>query len=234
MKKVIALIPAKRYSRRLAGKNMRPLCRHPLSYYSVRAAQLSEHVDQVFVSSDSEQVLDFAKSLKAGVIKRPEALCMDDVPNFEVMRHAVDTIETQYKYTVDLLLLLQPTNPFRTPTMIDHAVRLIVDDPHADSLITVKTSKAIIGEKQAGYWNPQMDNLPHRLSHGRTYSVLQGNIFIFRPERTLKKGFFLGRNIIPFELDDDLIDIDIDTAKDFAMAECYLERNMKKFGFFFK
>lgn len=53
----LAIIPARKGSKRLPGKNIRPFCGKPLVQWSIEAAQASKSVDRVLVTSDDPEVL---------------------------------------------------------------------------------------------------------------------------------------------------------------------------------
>ena len=68
----IAVIPAKRFSRRVPKKNWRPFCGKPMLAYPIIAAQASGLFDQIVVSTeDGQSVGPLAKSLGARVVYRP-------------------------------------------------------------------------------------------------------------------------------------------------------------------
>jgi N-acylneuraminate cytidylyltransferase len=228
---VIALIPARASSKRVPMKNIQTICGKPLIFFSIKVAQLVAEINDVFVSTEDEEIARIGNSFGARVIPRPRFLSTDDVPNFRVMEHAVAWVEENYRYRVDLLILLQPTNPFRTPRMLKKALSLMAENPESDSLITVKKISRPLGQVVHNNWIPNA-NLPYRLSNSKLQYILTGNTFILRTQNTLKQGDFLGKRITPLILDQEWIDIDIDTPQDFWLAEALLHKNMEKFSFF--
>jgi CMP-N,N'-diacetyllegionaminic acid synthase len=114
---IVAVIPAKGHSARVPGKNLRKLGSRPLVAWTISAA-LESRVDEVYVSTDNEEVADLARSLGARVIDRPAELAVDGVEAAEVISHAMAGVEA------DTLVALLPTSPFRTGADIDAALEL--------------------------------------------------------------------------------------------------------------
>ncbi len=68
---VIAIIPARGESKRLPRKNIIDFCGKPLIVWSILQSLESTFVEEVYVSSDSEEILDVAEKNGALGIKRP-------------------------------------------------------------------------------------------------------------------------------------------------------------------
>lgn len=123
-RKVLALIPARGGSKRLPGKNVRPLQGAPLIAWSVRAALASGVVDRVVVSSDDPAAI--AAAVEAGAeapFVRPDRLATDEASTADVVLHALSALEETY----DILVLLQPTSPLRRADDIDAVVGRLVE-----------------------------------------------------------------------------------------------------------
>ena len=65
MKKVLAVIPARKGSKRIKNKNLLLLNGKPLIYYTIKAAKESKYIDDWLVSSDSDEIIKIAKFFKA-------------------------------------------------------------------------------------------------------------------------------------------------------------------------
>src|SRR5215204_3297922 len=87
---VIALIPARAGSKRVVGKNIRPLSGHPVIAYTVAAALQSEIFSAVLVSTDSVLYGDIARHYGAEVpFLRPSALAGDLSPDIEWVEYTL-------------------------------------------------------------------------------------------------------------------------------------------------
>ena len=103
--KVIAIIPAKGISTRLAGKNMRYLLGKTLLEHAIDYIKESTRITRFYVSTDDEIIAETGRSLKAEIIMRPTRLT-GDTPLVEVYRHAlagldIDQIEVMAGVQVD-------------------------------------------------------------------------------------------------------------------------------------
>jgi CMP-N-acetylneuraminic acid synthetase len=67
---------------------------------------------------------------------RPAALAADETPMLDVLVELIAALEKHDQYRPDILVLLQPTSPFRRAEHIDGAVDLLVSSG-ADSVVTV-------------------------------------------------------------------------------------------------
>ena len=89
------------------------------------------------VSTDDDQIARAARELGVDVpFLRPSTLGADDTPMLEVLIDLVATLQTREQYRPDVLVLLQPTSPFRRAEHIDEAVELLASSG-ADSVVTV-------------------------------------------------------------------------------------------------
>lgn len=113
---IVGLIVARQGSRRLPGKNMRPLCGKPLIAWTIEAAKASRLLTDIVCSSDDERVIDLCVELDVEVIVRPAELATDTATSESVILHALE------RYPADVVCLLQPTSPLRIAEDIDACV----------------------------------------------------------------------------------------------------------------
>ena len=123
--KVLCIIPARRDSKGIPGKNWKLLNNVPLVGYSIEVAKQSNDIDEICVSTNSEQVIEIAtKKYQLSVpFIRPEELSLDTTSSHDVLIHAIEHYESQGK-TYDAILLLQPTSPFRKVEFINECIEL--------------------------------------------------------------------------------------------------------------
>ncbi len=121
-KKILCIIPARRGSKRLPGKNIRPLNGKPLISYGIVAAKGSHYLDRVVVSTDDEAIAAIAKEYGADVpFMRPAELASDTATTLSVLQHAVAFLEEKGEI-FDLIVLVQPTMPGIQTADIDAAI----------------------------------------------------------------------------------------------------------------
>lgn len=118
---VIAIIPARKGSKRLPGKNMALLNGKPLLQYAIESARNPPAWPLIFsrivVTSDWDDCLDLARSLNVEAIRRPKELCSDDSHDFQFVNHVLG----QYP-GYNLFAILRPTSPFRTSATVERAL----------------------------------------------------------------------------------------------------------------
>jgi CMP-N,N'-diacetyllegionaminic acid synthase len=117
----VALIPTRGDSKRVPGKNIRPLAGIPLIAHAVKSALDSALFDHVLVSSDDTEILETAHRWGADVIRRPEQFATDKSLDIEWVTDALNAIDACKRYVN--FSILRPTSPFRTATTIQRAFR---------------------------------------------------------------------------------------------------------------
>ena len=131
------MIPARGGSKGIPRKNLALLAGRPLIAYTIEAARLSRSLSRTIVSTDDEEVAAIAKRIGADVQSvRPPPLALDHTPMIDVLVDALATLDRQEGYRPDVVVLLQPTSPFRREDHIDAAVDLLISSG-ADSVVTV-------------------------------------------------------------------------------------------------
>lgn len=121
--RVLALIPARAGSKRLPGKNIKPLHGKPLLAWTVEFACGVAELDDVLVSTDAESIAAVARQYGAQVPwLRPAELASDTASSVAVIQHALAAQAAAGKH-YQYLVLLQPTTPFRDEAMLREALR---------------------------------------------------------------------------------------------------------------
>ena len=139
LRQQLALIPARRESKGIPGKNWRPLAGYPLVLWSIVAARQAGL--DVYVVTDGEEIAHIATEAKAKVISEPPALSADDVGDLPVALHALwgilgaqtpigtrkRTWQRGSEWAHVAVAWLRPTSPFRPAGAIRSALRLLTD-----------------------------------------------------------------------------------------------------------
>jgi N-acylneuraminate cytidylyltransferase len=138
---IVALVPARAGSKRVADKNILPLAGHPLIAYTIAAALQSEVFSAVIVSTDSARYSDIAKYYGAEVPHlRPTEFAGDLSPDIEWVEYTLSRLrENDREY--DCFGILRPTSPFRLPETIQRAWRAFKEEEGVDSLRAVEKCK---------------------------------------------------------------------------------------------
>lgn len=130
--KRIAIIPARRGSKGVPGKNKMPIDGKPLIEYSIEVAIDSNAFTDVIVSSNDDEILNIASRYNTiSIHKRSESLSSDQSLIVDTILEIVDQKEA------DAVMLLQPTAPIRTVDNIREAISLLESNPEAGSVVSV-------------------------------------------------------------------------------------------------
>ncbi len=228
MQKVFALLPARGGSKGILQKNIAPLLDQPLIAYSIQAAQASGVIDDIYVSSDDDQILSVAHYYQAERLKRDPHLARDDSPTDPVIAEFIHRVKPAAK---DIIVLLQPTSPLRTGEHIREALAEFNDFPTCHSLISVyeisnKFMKAYVGGGE--FWHPlagEHTSYTRRQDLPSLY-MPNGAIYIFKVDDFLREEKIPRTHIIPYLMSDD-DSLDIDTPDDLAIAAQRLRERLE-------
>ena len=115
-KKVVAIILARGGSKGIPKKNVLNFAGHPLVAWSILQAKNTVNIDEVYVSSDSEEILKIADNYGAKTIKRPEEFATDSAKSEVAIIHALNFINDEFliviMLTYNLILVLLQTLQF--------------------------------------------------------------------------------------------------------------------------
>jgi N-acylneuraminate cytidylyltransferase/CMP-N,N'-diacetyllegionaminic acid synthase len=137
MIKVLTVVPAREGSKGLPGKNIIELIDKPLIAWTIQQGLASKYVNEVIVSTDSEEIADIAKLYGARVpFLRPSHLAQDTSSTKDVIIHLIDELEKIGEF-YDYILLLEPTSPLRETSDIDLAFEALLKTRGAKSIVGV-------------------------------------------------------------------------------------------------
>ena len=141
-KKILAIIPARGGSKGLPGKNIKPLCGKPLIGWTIEQAQSSKYIDEIFVSTDSNEIAAVAEDFGIKVpFLRPAELATDTSPSSAFVLHTIGYYRNKGQ-EFDYILLLEPTSPLRDITDINIAIEQLLNHDTAKSIVGVSKVEA--------------------------------------------------------------------------------------------
>jgi CMP-N,N'-diacetyllegionaminic acid synthase len=229
---VLTVIPARAGSKGVPRKNLKTLGGRPLVVWSVEAALASKKTGAIIVSSDSSEILQVAcVSPTVRGLKRPDELAQDATPIFPVYRHAIEAHEKKTGRTVDYVVGLEPTTPFRSPQDIDACVTKAIE-LGADAVITVKLSAENpyfvlveprsddprwVEQSKKGAFTRRQDAPPVYTVNGAVYVFTRAALFGIE---NLYQAARLAVVEMPWERS-----VDIDSPSDFEFAEFVASRH---------
>ncbi|WP_394368154.1 acylneuraminate cytidylyltransferase family protein, partial [Flavobacterium chungangense] len=119
--KTIAIIPARGGSKRLPQKNIKIFGEIPLLAHSILYAQANNDiVDEIYVSTDDEEIKRVAIQFGAKIVNRPQSLSGDLEPTISALKNVLEQIDDK----VENVILLQATNPLRPVNLLKEAFEI--------------------------------------------------------------------------------------------------------------
>lgn len=224
IKSVLAIIPARGGSKRLPGKNIKLLGGVPLIGWTIKAALSSECFVDVLVSTDDPAIAEVSKQQGASVPwLRPVELATDFTPSIDVVLHALDAWE-QANGSVDAVVLLQPTSPFRTMASIRSAVEQFLSADGLHPVVSVSpaaTHPAWCFRMTENGIEPFLgwDKLNGRSQDLEPAWALNGAIYVMGSQSIREKRSFLIKNTKFIVMEESSETIDIDTIEEFYLCE---------------
>tara|TARA_B100000700_G_scaffold331754_1_gene468010 strand:- start:7771 stop:8433 length:663 start_codon:yes stop_codon:yes gene_type:complete len=212
--KIVAVIPARGGSKGIPKKNLATLNGKPLLYYSVTACIKSQVIDETWVSSDDDEILNYAKSLGAKGLKRPSSICSDESSSESALLHFADCVG------FDTLVFVQATSPLITCDIVANAVTHYKQDTGLDSLVS--------GHIDHGFWwangKPLFDplNRPTRQQQGDLYKE-SGMFYITSRSALLESGCRYSGNAKIYPIDK-MSSLEVDTEEDLRLIELIMTR----------
>lgn len=127
--RVLAIVPARSGSKGLPDKNLHQLGEHSLLAWAARCAAGLPWLDERLLSTDSERYAAEGRrfGLRAPFL-RPSDLATDDSPVLATVRHALRFCEEESGRELDVVLLLEPSSPFRRLRDVEAVVRAVAGD----------------------------------------------------------------------------------------------------------
>jgi len=138
-KLVCALMIGRAGSTGFPGKNIYPLLGRPMAAYPLLAATKADLVDRVFVSTDSLEIMEIARTYGAELIDRPPELATNAALGEDVFKHGyheINRVLSAEGKQVEQMVLLFANAPTVSADMIDEAVRILRKKPDFDSVVS--------------------------------------------------------------------------------------------------
>ena len=232
---VLAVVPARGGSKGIKLKNLREVGGRPLVSRAGDVAAAVSEIDRAVVSTDHDEIARIAEDAGlAAPFRRPDAISGDRIGDFDVLIQALQFMETYDDRRYDIVVMLQPTSPLRTPEMVAGTIRMLVEG-NWDSVWTVSETDSknhplkqlTINGGAMDYYDPggakiiarqQLMPVYHR--NGIAYAITRECLL----EQHSIKGRKAGAYVVAGE------HVSIDTEWDLELVEFILAREATKFG----
>lgn len=230
--RVLALIPARGGSKGVPRKNIRMVGGRPLIEYTIETVLATRHLfHRVVVTTDDLEIAEISRRAGAEVpFIRPAELATDTARSIEVVQHATRFVEEQDGVRMDWIMLLQPTEPFRTAEDLAEALR-IARAEKCDSVISVVQVFAVhpmlMKRIENGRLEPWCVDEPEgtrRQDYKPEAYMRNGAVYLTRRDVVMEKGSLRGEDSRPYVMPADR-SISVDTEADLAMIEVLMRRH---------
>ena len=225
MKKV-AIIPLRKGSKGIPGKNKKKMLGRPLFSWVLSAAIFSD-LDEVYVFTDDEEILTFISKEYHWTSKVKGLLRNDENANDTASTEsAMLEFAEKINYDFDVLCLLQATSPLTTSQDINNALSQISKEGKTAALSVVKTHRFT--------WNadgtPQNYDVFNRPRRQDFAGLLMENGAVYA---TTKDAFIKSKNRVSetiglVEMSEETL-MEIDSLSDWTIIESLLAERQKSF-----
>lgn len=234
--RIVALMTAKG-NNTLSRKNLLPVSGHPLMWYPATVAKHCPQIDDFFVSSDSDEILELCKSIGYKAIKRPDYLALPASQHIDAINHALEYIKINDKIIPDILIVLLGNTVFLKCSWVNEAIRRLTNDQTLTSVTPVyqeQDSHPYRARKldESGCVIPWFDFKNEKISTNR--QELSNNFFFSHnfwairlvdgklPEEGYQPWTFMGRRVSPLIIEEGF---DVHTMEDISKCEKWLSEN---------
>ena len=226
----LIIIPARGGSKGIPHKNIKLLNGKPLICYSIDIARQYTTDENICVTTDDKEIISVVEQygLKVPFV-RPAELATDTASSNDVLVHALNFYETQGRQ-VDVIILLQPTSPFRKVSFVKEAVELYNED--FDMVVSVKETSAnpyynCFEEDKNGFLSISK-SIGHPITRRQDAPKVweyNGSIYVINPTSLKDNGMQHFTRVKKYPMSE-LYSVDIDCPFDWKVAELLLNENM--------
>lgn len=203
--KLLAIITARKNSKRLKNKNKKILGHKPLISWTIDFAKRIKKFQDILITTDDEEILNIAKKKKIlAPWLRPKKISLNNTSSYSTVAHALKWYENQIS-KVDCICLLQPTSPFRSKKNLFEAIKIF--EQTKSSVISVmlkKIRKNNIKKKE-------------KIKFENTF-IPSGSFFLISPKELKKYKNFINEKNNLYLINNFKENIDINTINDWKCA----------------
>jgi CMP-N,N'-diacetyllegionaminic acid synthase len=221
--KYLIIIPARGGSKRLPNKNLINLDGKPLIQWTIDFAKKVEKGSHILVSTDSTDIAHIARKHEVLVPwLRPVELSSDTAKTADVCLHALNWFASNVE-PVDCVVTMQPTSPFRSLETYFTA-RQLYEENFPNSVITVLehtftlssllfNSGLILNEIKTDLIS-ELGNIAQEKLQSPS-----GNLYLTSADVLKNCRSLLGESIVTLCSKNKLEEVDIDTLRDYELAQ---------------
>ncbi|OXB07624.1 acylneuraminate cytidylyltransferase [Flavobacterium pectinovorum] len=224
MKKT-AIIPLRKNSKGIPGKNKKKMLGRPLFSWVLTEAIFSE-LDEVYIFTDDQEIIDYINkeyhwSPKVKALLRNDENASDTASTESVMLEFAETI----KYDFDILCLLQATSPMTKAVDINATLNEIIDNKKQSALTVVNTHR-FIWNSDGTSQNYDVFKRPRRQDFDGLL-IENGAVYTTTKEAFLNSKNRISGSIGLVKMPEESL-VEIDSTSDWHIVENLLAERQKK------
>jgi CMP-N,N'-diacetyllegionaminic acid synthase len=196
--RIDAVILARGGSKGIPNKNIIDFCGKPLLAWTILQAHATKAITDVWVSSDSQQIINIAAKYGAKSVIRPENISGDKDTSESAWLHAINEIKKITEESNDYIITPQVTSPLRGKDDLALGIENIIKN-EADSLLSVvEIEDHFIWEKDE---NKKLISVNYDYNDRKPRQQIKkrylenGSFYITKPEILINYNNRLGGNI---------------------------------------
>jgi len=211
-KKVVAFVPLKFHSQRLANKNILPLAGKPMCWYIFSQLIKCDYIDEIIAYCSDESIKKYIPD-SITFLQRPANLDGDSVLGEQIYREFINTVDA------DIYILAHATSPLISYKSIENSLKKVLFE-HYDSAFSVKEAKTFVWyNKKPINYSPEK---VVRTQDLESVYLETSAFFVFEKEVFTKYNRRIGFSPYMCVLNN-MEAVDIDTYEDYRLAEYYAE-----------
>jgi len=213
-----ALVPIKRNSERIPGKNFKRFCGKPLFEYVLNTLNGIPYIDNIIINTDAEELLEelgIYKFTKVKLRRRNAKICGDDVSMNVIISDDLSACSGSN------FIMTHTTNPLLTDRTIKRALTLFEESKTHDSLFSVYEKKSRFYDQNGAAINHDPNNLIRTQDLPPLYEE-NSNLYIFSRESFSNTNARIGRQpqMFPIAITES---VDIDDMYGWQIAKAIME-----------
>ncbi len=215
--KILAVIPARWWSKWIPKKNIKPLLWKPLIHYIIDTLKKSKIIDNIILTTEDEEIKNICKEKNILIHNRPKELSNDNI--------ALDPViyDVWKKYNnYDYIITFQPTSPLIKIETIDNAIINFISS-WKDSIISLKEETHLFWKEENCNIVKDFEKRLNRQELPKKY-IETGAIIWCKTKYLIKNKTRLNVNNCNFVITPEKESTDIDSYEDWLKVESILKQ----------
>jgi regulator of RNase E activity RraA/CMP-N-acetylneuraminic acid synthetase len=208
--RTVAFVPAKGESSRIRNKNTVILDGEHLFKRKLKQLLECKEIDEVYLDTESQDIIDLASDLPVKVLKRDPKLASNKTDGHELFANEAKQVKA------DVYIQCLCTSPFITADTISRALKALAKNKKADSLVAVQRRKQYTWIKGRPAYGE--GRIPNSVDLDETVIESMGLYIVRRAKSAPAPKRRFGDKVVLFELTDEEA-VDVNWPDDLAHAE---------------